>query len=101
MKIEKKFNILSFVIVGIIVIFFFMLVIDTHRVNKNKEPVFIFQSITYDDGSEKYYGLFYVVFHLKTINENDPNQITYHWELTPWFVNIDQAREIVTSGSIE
>ncbi|MDD4212151.1 MAG: hypothetical protein PHY42_01985 [Bacilli bacterium] len=92
MKSERNFNILSMIFIGIIFLFFIMLVVDLDHVNNNEKPTFVIQTRTYEDGSTKYVGLFYTVYHIKVDD--------FMWELAPWFADMKTIR-LIANNDIE
>ncbi|MBU1143173.1 MAG: hypothetical protein KKH92_05930 [Firmicutes bacterium] len=86
------------IVISIILLFWLiMLSTDTLLTENNQTPVFYARVVHYDDGgSSKYIGLFYQVYHVKSI---DPNQsgaiIDYGYHLVPWFYSLDYVKRIV------
>ena len=78
-----------------------MLSTDIMMAEKDQAPVFYARVVAYDDGgSMKYIGLFYQVYHVKSIGLNQPNQtIDYGYHLVPWFYSLDYVKEFVVKDN--
>ncbi len=85
---NKQKTIISLVPIIIIILFFISIVVDFHQIKNNHEPIFVLKVETLADGSEKYLGILYCVYKVKTNFEgNSLNE--YVWELVPWFTKYE------------
>ncbi|MDO9629023.1 MAG: hypothetical protein Q7I99_03900 [Acholeplasmataceae bacterium] len=82
-----------------IVLFAWLVMLSTDIIlaEKDQAPVFYFRMDSYDDGgSQKYIGLFYQVYHVKSIDASNQGQIVdYGYHLVPWFYSLDYVKEYV------
>ncbi|PKK98770.1 MAG: hypothetical protein CVV57_06170 [Tenericutes bacterium HGW-Tenericutes-2] len=82
-----------------IILFFWLVMLSTDMIlaERDHAPVFYARVVSYDDGgSEKFIGLFYQVYHVKSIDPSNSDLIIdYGYHLVPWFYSLDYVKEIV------
>jgi len=82
-----------------IILFLWLVMLSTDIIlaEKDHAPVFYARTVSYDDGgSIKYIGLFYQVYHVKSMDPSNPNQtIDYGYHLVPWFYSLDYVKGFV------
>ena len=80
-----------------------MLATDIILAEKNQAPVFYAREVSYDDGgSKKYVGLFYQVYHIKSIDlEQEDQVIDYGYHLVPWFYSLDYVKSIIIEDELD
>ncbi len=98
-KTKKRLIIISIVLF----LWLIMLSTDIILVEKNQAPVFYAREVSYDDGgSKKYVGLFYQVYHVKSIDPEQGEQvIDYGYHLVPWFYSLDYVKEFVIEDAMD
>jgi hypothetical protein len=83
-----------------IFLFFWLIMLSTDilLIEREQPPVFYARVVSYDDGgSKKYIGLFYQVYHIKTFDLEQPNElIDYGYHLVPWFYSLEYVKDLVT-----
>lgn len=105
---KKKFKIMIFISVSVIVLFIIFITTDSIRAKNNEKPLFAIQTKQYEDGgSKKYVGLFYNVYEVHsleirkewlnedgTLKEEYKDQaIIEYTKVTSWFSSIDKVKE--------
>ncbi|MGI6359741.1 MAG: hypothetical protein ACOX02_01700 [Acholeplasmatales bacterium] len=84
----------SIIIIIIIVLAF--LGIDYFNVKNNKKPIFVIKTETYNDGSVRYSGIGYHVYHVKILGIDSG----HHFRI--WFTDdIDEVKEKIIKDAIE
>lgn len=89
---RKKFKIVVF---ALFIVWLVIFSTDLIRASNDSDPVFAIQTGSYDDGgSERFTGLFYMVYHVKNLDiEHGTEDFGYH--VTSWFRRIDDVKERV------
>jgi hypothetical protein len=70
-------------------------IIDNQRMGRNLKPLFVIEVARYDDGgSTLYFGPYYKVFHIKSLNpdETPPGVIDYGYHMGTWFDSLDEMK---------
>ncbi len=84
------------IILGVIVLIFAtFFTTDLIRAKNNEKPIFAIEVTIYNDGgSMKHVGLFYNVYEVyELVNDEGHAKHDNYVEITPWFVSIDKVKE--------
>ena len=88
-----KKKILLIIICLFALVFSVFFTTDLVRAKHNEKPIFAVEVTQYKDGgSTKHVGLFYNVYCIKELNEDENEEYNIYKEVTPWFVSIDQVK---------
>lgn len=89
------------VLFTIFMIWLVMFSTDYIRAQEDHDPVFAIHTGSYDDGgSERFTGLFYMVFHVRNLDFEQGN-VDYGYHVTFWFTDLDRIKDKVVDSTEE
>ncbi len=90
----KKLKIVIIICVSVIVLWGMFFITDAVRISKNEKPIFSIKVASYDDGgSEKFMGLFYSVYHVKSLSVEEEEVIDHGFYLSTWFSSLRDIKD--------
>jgi hypothetical protein len=92
----KRLKKISLAIIIILIIWGTLFLTDSSRTKNDNRPIFAIHVASYEDGgSEKFVGLFYSVYHIKVLNDNNDSIVDYGYHITTWFSSLRDVKNRV------